>query len=211
MEEEGWTVRVQSPQDENLSQNPPRTILLIHGLKGDETVMWIFARNLPKNYWMFAPRAPVQVESGGYTWLQYHGEWPALADFKEVAKDLLDAFQNWAGKTGAPADSFDVMGFSQGAAMAYALAAYFPQRVGRVLALAGYLPQDVENLAVYNNLKDKKIYIAHGNKDTVVPVQKAEEAVKTLQAVGADVTYCESDVGHKMSASCLRGLTEFFA
>ena len=31
-----------------------------------------------------------------------------------------------------------------------------------------------------------------------------------LEQAGAQVTYCEADVGHKVSADCLRGLENFF-
>jgi hypothetical protein len=32
-----------------------------------------------------------------------------------------------------------------------------------------------------------------------------------LREAGLDVTYCESDVGHKLGADCLRGLKAWFA
>ena len=101
------------------------------------------------------------------------------------------------------------MGFSQGAAMAYALAAYYPQMVKRLVALAGFLPPDETMPGRYTALQGKKIYIAHGTQDDTVPVAMAQECKKTLESVGADVTYCESDVVHKLSAPCLKGLESF--
>jgi phospholipase/carboxylesterase len=214
--EHGWIVRVQPPRDR---QAPPRTLLLIHGLTGDENVMWIFTRSLPGGLWMFAPRAPYPAEDGGYSWQEpggrqgkpSEGHLPELEDLRDVCKRLLEGLAEWAQQTGAPVENIDVMGFSQGAAMAYALAAFYPERIGRVLALAGFAPKATTEPDPYAALKGKKIYIAHGSQDETVPVALARETVRMLQDIGADVTYCESEVGHKLSAQCLKGVEAFFA
>ncbi len=210
IEEQGWIVRVQPPINRE-DDRPARTLLLLHGLLGNETVMWIFTRGIPKNYWLFAPRAPVQLDANGYAWLNRHEGWAGLASFQPVAEKLHEAIHSWADKAGAPKQSFDVMGFSQGAAMSYAMAALYPQQVNRVLALAGFMPKDDEVPGRYRSLAGKKVYIAHGSRDEVIPLRMARDASQILQAVGADVTYCESETGHKLSASCLRGLEEFFS
>ncbi len=214
----GWIVRIQPPrsvpQNSTTGQAPSETgkdrhLLLLHGWTGDETVMWIFARNLPGNYWIFSPRAPVPAPEGGYGWLPHDGGWPRLADFQGIAEALLGAFRHWTGNLRTPFMPFDVMGFSQGAAMAYALAAYYPQQVNRVVALAGFLPPDENLPGHYQALQGKKVYIAHGTRDDTVPVQMAQQAVQFLQGIGAQVTYCESDTGHELSAGCLHGLEAF--
>jgi phospholipase/carboxylesterase len=212
--ERGWIVRIQPPRFDPASadqRTQPRSLLLLHGWTGDETVMWIFTRNLTENYWIFAPRAPVPAPEGGYGWVPREQDWPELAEFQGISDALLDAFRHWASRVHAPRDHFDVMGFSQGAAMAYALAAYHPQPVNRVVALAGFLPPVDSLPGRYSELHGKKVYVAHGTQDETVPVGMAQEAVRTLQSVDAQVTYCESDVGHKLSAGCLRGLEGFLA
>ena len=171
--------------------------------------MWIFTHNLPANRWIFSPRAPLASAQGGYTWLAPDQGWPRLSDFQAVSGKLMAEFDHWAERTGAPVDSFDVMGFSQGAALAYTLAAFYPQRVQRVIALAGFLPAEDALPGRYAALTGKKIYVAHGAKDETVPISMAQEAVRILQTAGAEVVYCESEVGHKLSAPCLRGLTQF--
>lgn len=207
LSERGWMVRIQPPKSKTAS---PRTLLLLHGWTGDETVMWIFTRNLPEDLWIFAPRGPVRA-GDGYAWLQHRWKsWPALNDFAAVSEKLLEEFKHWCLSTGAPYETFDVMGFSQGAAMSFALAALYPDRVRRVLALAGFAPHDETMPGRYTALAGKKIYMAHGSRDDIVPVTLARETVEQMDAAGADVTYCESDVGHKLSADCLRGMEAFF-
>jgi predicted esterase len=44
-----------------------------------------------------------------------------------------------------------------------------------------------------------------------VPIALGRRAVEILELAGASVTYCEDEVGHKLSASCFRGLEAFFS
>lgn len=171
--------------------------------------MWIFAGKIPANSWIFAPRGPIQSSPTGYGWTPHADGLPGLEAFAGPAAALMGAFHSWRLQTGAPEEPPDVMGFSQGAAMAYALAAYYPDQVGRVIALAGYLPEAPEMPGRYAALRGKKIYIAHGTLDETIPVQLAQSAAQTLEEAGALVTYCQSEIGHKLSASCLKGLGVF--
>jgi len=54
------------------------------------------------------------------------------------------------------------------------------------------------------------VFITHGSKDILVPVDRARQAAELFDLVGAKVTYCEHDVGHKLNASCFRGLEIFY-
>lgn len=184
-------------------------MLLIHGRTGDENVMWIFTRNIPRTYWLISPRGPVS-DSSGYSWIEHSAVlWPSLMDFSSPAASLMRFLDDWRKENNIQISTLDVMGFSQGAALAYALTAFYPQAVERVIALAGFLPQDDSLPGRYRAAAGKSIYIAHGSQDKTVPLTVAEDAVQTLTAYGAKVTYCESNTGHKLSANCLRGLEEF--
>lgn len=204
----GWILRLRPPQ--NLAASS-RILLLLHGWTGDENVMWIFARGASPDAWIYAPRGPIQAPDGGYGWLPHAEKLPTLADFSRVASDLMDAYVRWTSEAQVAHLPVDVMGFSQGAAMAYALAAFYPEKIARVIALAGFLPSDETRPGGYDVLQDKPIYIAHGTKDATIPVGLARSAVSRLQSSGARVTYCESDTGHKLSASCLKSLDAFLS
>ena len=103
------------------------------------------------------------------------------------------------------------MGFSQGAAMSNVLAFLYPQRIQKVGILAGFVPAELKNLVPQRPLEGKSFFVAHGTKDEAVTVERARESIKILEQAGAQVTYCEDNVGHKVSLSCLRALKEFFA
>jgi phospholipase/carboxylesterase len=206
-----WTLRVRE------STSPsPRLMLLIHGLTGDENSMWVFARNLPSDYWLIAPRAlyASQMEQGGYSWRESAGEAedrPNLEQLRDSVEALISLVDEYAASVGIEASDFDVMGFSQGAAMSSLLAFLYPQRVRRVGILAGFAPEGLEELTSQRPLEGKPFFVAHGTKDQTVTIARARASMKILEMAGAHVTYCEDDVGHKVSAACLRTLKEFFA
>jgi phospholipase/carboxylesterase len=206
-----WTLRVRA------STSPsPRLMLLIHGLTGDENSMWVFARNLSADYWMVAPRAAhtSELEQGGYSWRPPDSEAedrPRLEQLRDSAEALIRLVDEYAASVGLQADVFDLMGFSQGAGMSSVLAFLYPGRIQKVAILAGFVPGGLEELVSQRPLDGKPFFVAHGTKDETVPVARARDSIEILEQAGAQVTYCEDNVGHKVSASCLRALKDFFS
>ncbi|HKI52738.1 MAG TPA: hypothetical protein VJ987_01340, partial [Anaerolineales bacterium] len=175
-----WTLRIRKAE-----RSPVRPLLLIHGLTGDENSMWVFARDLPKHYWMIAPRAPHAAEPFGYSWRTVHPgtfgrpSFEQLLPAAEALIRLIDEYQASAGIDASPERSrshperrrrIDVMGFSQGAAMSSVLAFLYPERIRKVGILAGFVPSGVEEYIPNRPLNGKKIFVAHGTKDEMVPV-----------------------------------------
>lgn len=205
-----WTLRVRQSQDAS-----PRLMLLIHGLTGDENSMWVFAQNLPSHYWMVAPRAPhaSQMAQGGYTWSATRTESedrPGVEDLRAATEALIRLVDEYAASLGLDASTFDVMGFSQGAAMSSLLASLYPERIRKVGILAGFVPGGLEELVSGRPLEGKPFFVAHGTKDETVTIERARESIELLEQSGARVTFCEDEVGHKVSVTCLRALKSFF-
>jgi phospholipase/carboxylesterase len=204
----GWTFRLRPA-----SSSDTRLFLLLHGWKGDENSMWIFARNLPERYTLLAPRALYPDPTGGFTWRKIvPGTWgfPSLEDLRPAAEALIGFVDEWSASTGLDATQFTVAGFSQGAALTYTLALLFPERVRTFAALSGFLPDGSEHRLAASPLEGKRVFVAHGRADDMVPVERARSAVALLEASGVDVDYCESDSGHKVGKECMRGLEAFF-
>jgi phospholipase/carboxylesterase len=206
---EGRTLRIRESTDPSA-----RLLLLIHGLTGDENVMWVFARDLPAHYWMVAPRAPYAAEPGGYSWRppQFESlDGPSLEQLKQSAEALIHLVDAYSASAGIDASSFDVMGFSQGAAMSNVLAFLYPHRIRKAGILAGFVPSGLEELVSQRPLEGKAFFVAHGTRDDKVTVDRARSSIALLEQAGAKVTYCEDDVAHKLSLNCLRALKEFFS
>jgi phospholipase/carboxylesterase len=203
-----WTIRCRVPE----SEGPHPVVWLFHGWMGDEDSMWIFARLLPAYFLVLAPRAPHRSENRGYTWYpDRQAGWPSVETFLPSIADLFELMDSWPlSAPWADFDRFRLAGFSQGAALAYAFTLTHPQKVQAVAGLAGFLPKGAEVYADAPALKGLSVYVSHGTKDEMVPIARAQEAVQFFHDAGAKVTFCESDVGHKLSADCFKGLEAFF-
>ena len=165
---------------------------------------------------MVAPRAPYasQMQQGGYTWRPSPGDAedrPSLEELRGSAEALIRLVDEYAASIEVSAEIFDVMGFSQGAAMGSSLAFLYPERIRRVGILAGFVPSGLEDLISQRPLEGKPFFVAHGTKDERVSIERARASIELLEQAGAQVTYCEDDVGHKVSVTCLRALKDFFA
>ena len=203
----GWTFRLARDQVKS-----GRLLILLHGWTGDEKSMWTLARNLRPSFTILAPRGPFPVPEGGYAWREVNaGSWgkATLEDFRPAVEALLTFVEDWTASAGIQASQFDLMGFSQGAAMTYAFALLHPERVRRLVALSGFIPENGEAWLVADKFSGKPVFVSHGRQDASIPVEQSRRAVALLKGAGAQVIYCESEGGHKVSQECLKAMERF--
>jgi phospholipase/carboxylesterase len=202
-----WTMRVRKSKSAN-----PRLLVLLHGWTGDENSMWIFTRGLPSNYWMIAPRAPHAADPSGFSWrppqVSTFG-WPSLETLLPAAEGLIKLIDEYTASVKLDARQFDLMGFSQGAAMTNLMGILHPGRIRKMGVLAGFVPAGLEDLIAQKPLAGKNIFVAHGTHDQMIPIDRARASMAFLEQAGAQITYCEDEVGHKLSANCLRSLETY--
>jgi phospholipase/carboxylesterase len=204
---EKWVFRVRIPDGDG--QHP--VMLLLHGWTGNENAMWVFTSRLPKDHILIAPRGIFTAPLGGYGWHEFKAKaWPWVDDLRPAIDSLIDLLsaENFPK---ADLEKISLVGFSQGAALSYTYALLHPDRVSAVAGLSGFLPDGVMPLIREHPLEDMPIFVTHGNQDELVPIERARKSVDLLEEAGAQVTYCEDDVGHKLSADCFQGMQNFFA
>jgi phospholipase/carboxylesterase len=203
---DGWSLRQRIPP----GPGPHPVFVLLHGWTGDETSMWIFASHLPREACLIAPRGIYPAPIRGFSWQSPTSRlWSWVDDFQPAIEALLGILtpENFpSGDLG----KVNLVGFSQGAAFAYSFALQQPNRTAAAAGLSGFMPDGADALARNRPLEDKHIFIAHGSEDELVPVARARLAAEVLQQAGAQVTYCEDQVGHRLSANCFQGLQKFF-
>ena len=166
---------------------------------------------------MIAPRAPHSVGSGGFSWRplqRAQGDvfgMPSLETLLPSAEALIRLVDEYSASVGLDAQQFDLMGFSQGAAMVNLIGMLYPHRVRKMGVLAGFVPFGLDEYIANKTLVGKNIFVAHGTQDQIVPPERARESIELLEQAGAQVTYCEDEVGHKLSANCLRALEDYLS
>ncbi|MCL4271740.1 MAG: hypothetical protein KJZ72_19430 [Anaerolineales bacterium] len=207
LEFNGWTMRVHAATAAN-----PRLLVMIHGWTGDENSMWVFTRRLPADFWIIAPRAPHPAEPQGFSWRPPQASTfgrPSLETLLPAAEGLIRLIDEYSAAVKLDASHFDVMGFSQGAAMTNVLGLLYPQRVRKMGVLAGFVPAGLDDYIAQKPLTGKNIFVAHGTQDEMVPIDRARASMELLEQAGATITYCEDEVGHKLSSGCLRALETY--
>lgn len=176
-------------------------IILLHGWGGDERAMWVFENVLPPSSMAVSIRGLFPIEDGGYQWTR---EPPSteldMTKYENASTYLRTVRDDLAAP---PKDSTKVvfMGFSQGAALAFASTGMGYLKPDGIVTIAGFLPEG--NTEHFSSVP---IYWGHGIRDDRVPISRARGDVEKLQEAGADVSFCEVDVGHKLGVECAQGL-----
>ena len=203
---------VRLPQEAGES-HPVPVMVMLHGWGGDESSMWLFKQIVPPGVAVVTPRAPLDLDNGGYAWF-YRNDPLHLTD----PNSLLDAIvklENFL--IGLPQfypvdpSRLLLIGFSQGAAVSNSLVMARPELVIGVALLSGMGFQLPELIPQAMSLVGLPVFIAHGVRDEVVPLSAAQQACQTYTQLGADVTYGEYNVGHKMHVGGIQDLRGWVA
>jgi phospholipase/carboxylesterase len=169
--------------------------------------MWIFRRSAPKDWLVVAPRAIRDDADGGYAWHpRGRDEWPTLGMFGEAVAAIVRFIEALPALYNANLERLYLMGFSQGAAAAYAVAINRPGLVKAIAGLVGFIPGDCGGPEGRAALRGLPIFMAVGKEDERIPYERAQSCAELLRQVGADLSYHEYDTGHRLNADGMRDL-----
>ncbi len=191
---------------------PYKTVVMLHGRSGTEDVMWIFAKTLPPGWLVVAPRGIKPDPDGGYDWRpRGKDEWPVLTQFDEAVTAVAHFIHALPRLYNADPKQIYLMGFSQGAATAYATAIRHPGLVQGIAGLVGFMPTACDDSLTASSLLDLPIFMAVGKRDPLIPAERAAGCAQTLFMAGANLEYHEYDTGHKLNAAGMRDLQAWWA
>jgi phospholipase/carboxylesterase len=177
-------------------------VVMIHGRAGKAAVISAFAGSMPERTNLFAPQAGIP-DLDGFSW------WPieqrfdvslAVAAAEKVYTAVNAACHNY----GINPRAFYLLGFSQGGALAATLFQLYPHVFSGLALLAGFVPRVLEQKVLSPH--SRRVLIAHGLEDEVIPVKHAHEAASFLEASGAEVLLHLDPVGHKLGTAGMRQL-----
>ena len=182
----------------------PPTLLLLHGRAGNEDVPWVFARSAPQGTRLIAPRAPFADALGGFSWTKREEDAiPTLPQFAEGVDHLHQFIEALPQLYGVDLSRLWLLGFSQGAALAFAYQLRYPQFVRGISALVGFVAQDGDD---YTALRDCPIYMAVGRQDETIPLALSRQSGQRLIQAGAKLDYREYETGHKLNGQGMKDL-----
>ena len=98
------------------------------------------------------------------------------------------------------------LGFSQGVAMAYRTAFYFPDKISALVNLGGDLPPELSNMQIESKLR---IAIARGDSDPYYLAQQFETDCKNLISNGFEISKLSFSGAHDWNDEFNKLCTEF--
>lgn len=186
-----------------LDKNP--LLLLLHGYGSNEEDLFSFASELPEEYYVISARAPYDMMYGSYAWyaINFDADENKFSDIEQAktSRDLISNFiDELLANYAIDSNNVNLIGFSQGCILSYAVALSYPQKIKRVVAMSGYFNAEIatENFKE-NDFSNLKIFASHGSVDQVVPVEWARKAEPALKQLGIDIVYKEYPIGHGVS------------
>ena len=202
-------------------ENPTATILIMHGLGADGRDFLPVAEQLDLSSvgpvrFLFpsAPSLPVTI-NGGYVmpaWYDILGTDLVRREDEgglRQSQTAIDALILNELDRGIEAHRIVVAGFSQGCAMALMTGLRFQQRLAGIAALSGYLPLAATTAAERSEANaGVPIFMAHGTRDGVVPIARAEASRDALAALGYGVDWHPYPMEHSV---CPQELTDLQA
>jgi len=156
-------------------------IILLHGYGSNESDLISLGTNLSKSSLIISVRAPMPISENAFQWFPIGKD----ADATESTRLLAAFIPEIVKKHKADPKNVTLIGFSQGAMMCYQIGLRHPELVKAIAPLSGrILPTLKAKIKPGTNLKNLKVFIAHGDADNRVPYAEAVAAevyLKTLK------------------------------
>ena len=194
---------------------PEGALVLFHGRGADEHDLFPLLDMLDPERRLLGLtlRGPLSLPPGGAHWYAVpRVGYPDRDTFHATYQAVATELDRILAEHDLASERMVLGGFSQGAVMSYALGLGEgrPKPAG-VMALSGFIPT-VEGFAVDPaNATGLPVAIGHGEQDPVISVEFARDARDRLTADGAEITYRESPMGHRIDPTFLVELRGWLA
>jgi phospholipase/carboxylesterase len=192
--------------------NPP-VLILLHGYGSSEGDLIEIAKTLDERFLTFSLRAPFKGSDVGYSWYELNrtrsNELTSnYNELKESKAKILSFISNACKSYKADSTKVFLMGFSQGAIMAFDIALTNPKKIAGILALSGKMLEETKTAKLdATSVAKLKIFIAHGNSDNVISIKEAEKATEFLKTNAIkEVTYKNYEMPHSISGAELNDI-----
>ena len=202
--------------------NPTAAVIWLHGLgaDGNDFVPIIPELNLAgcqgiRFVFPSAPSMPVTL-NGGYVmpaWYDIVGR--SLVDQEDAsgisksAVSIVQLIEREASR-GIAYENIVLAGFSQGCAMVLHVGLRFPHKLAGMMALSGYLPlATTAPTEKHSANQNTPIFMAHGEYDPVVALDRAQASYALLENMGYSVEWNEYPMEHSVNREELIDISRF--
>ena len=196
--------------------SPQAAVIWLHGLGADghdfEPIVPELALPRPVRFvFPHAPVRPVTINQGmrmraWYDIYQFGGGPEDEAGIR-ASQGLLEALIK---EQNLPASRIVLAGFSQGGAIVLQTALRHAERLAGVLALSTYLPLAGKLAAEASAAnRDLPVFMAHGTFDDIIPLRRAEQSRRALEALGYPVQWHAYPMPHSVCPQEISDISAF--
>ena len=185
-----------------IANGKPPVLFMLHGYGSNEEDLFSFAPELPEELCIISIRAPYTLQPYGYAWYAINfdaekGKWSNDEQAIASRDKIVDFIEEACATYGLDSQNVNLLGFSQGTILSYAVALSYPEKVKNSIALSGYINENLLKESYQkNNFSELRFYCSHGEVDQVIPVDWARKAPIILKNLGINYVYEEFPAGH---------------
>lgn len=173
-----------------------QTVLALHGTGGTERDLVPLAQSLFPGASVLAARGRVS-ERGANRWFKRFAEGVFdLEDLRLQTGALADFVAASSQECGFDARSVWALGYSNGANIAASLLLQRPETLAGAVLLRAMTPFEPSPLP---DLKGKRVFLASGRFDTLVPASNVETLARLLRQSGASVELRWQEAKHELA------------
>ena len=200
---------------------PGVAVIWLHGLGADghDFEPIVPELRLPKPVRFVFPHAPIRpvtINQGmrmraWYDIFQFGGG-PEDEAGVRASQQVIEKFIDEEKRRGFPPEKIMLAGFSQGGAIVLQTALRYPERLAGVMALSTYVPI-ASSLAAERSQANHglPIFMAHGQFDDLIPLERAKRSREMLQKLGYAVTWKDYPMPHAVCAEEIGDMSRFLA
>jgi phospholipase/carboxylesterase len=201
--------------------NPQAAVIWLHGLGADghdfEPIVPELRLTKPVRFvFPHAPVRPVTINQGmrmraWYDIFQFGGG-PEDEAGVRASQQVIEKFIDEEKRRGFPPEKIVLAGFSQGGAIVLQTALRYPERLAGVMALSTYVPI-ASSLAAERSEANQgvRIFMAHGQFDDLIPLERAKRSRELLEKLGYAVTWKDYPMPHAVCAEEIGDIARFLA
>lgn len=192
-------------------------LFMLHGYGSNEEDLFSFAGELPEDLFVVSLRAPFDLEPFGHAWYSIDfsaekGKWNDVVQARESRETVRNFIQEAVDAYGLDPGRINLLGFSQGTILGYALALSYPETFRNIVGLSGYIDPHM----LVDNYREKdhshlQVYASHGQLDMVIPPAWAQMVPGFLDELDISNTFEEFPVGHGVSPENFRSFSRWLA
>lgn len=193
---------------------PERLLVLLHGHDSTECEVVALGPLVDpqQQYLVVGLRAPLPQGEGRASWYENGPSGPIPASFESAGELVASAVKGICAQRHLLAEESVVVGFSQGAsvAIAVALGPSHPT-IGGIVTLNGFFPEVNGVEFDWGRAGHLDALVVHGRNDEVVPVDFGRDLAETLRDHGSRVSYVQTDAGHQLTVEAAAAVRDWLA